>query len=880
MKLIRTAIIASLLLVMAGATAFADQWKPVPGILTSKFTKDVNPAAPHQEYPRPQLERRQWLNLNGLWDYAIAPVAEEKCPAAQGKILVPFAIESALSGVGKTVGEENNLWYRHTFAVPSEWKGQNVRLNFGAVDWKCEVFINGQKAGGHQGGYTPFSLDITKLLKNNGKEELVVKVWDPTDKGPQPIGKQTVNPRGIWYTSVTGIWQTVWLEPVADAFIEKVLPVASLNVTGGDAIKMKSGKSENQKSLNEHAKDIVRFDVSVCGAKAGDSVRISGTFEGKKTELVFPANAQKENMICFPKGVLKYWTPETPVLYPVKVELLRDGKAIDTASSYFAVRKISLGKTKDGILRLMLNDQFVFQHGPLDQGWWPDGLYTAPTDKALAYDVVMLKKFGFNMLRKHVKVEPARFYYHCDKLGMLVWQDMPSGEPSLYIRWSQPDAIRSPESVAIYKSEYKELINTFAVYPSIVMWVPFNEGWGQFDTPAIVKWTREMDPTRLVNNTSGWTDRLCGDVYDTHAYPGPAMTCPELHRAVVLGEYGGLGLPVKGHSWNEKGKNWGYVKFNDKEALFNRYEELNQKLRPMILKGLSAAVYTQTTDVEIEVNGLMSYDREVIKMPEAKLFATNTNLRRAIDDAEQAKAFAASAWNGYNQYDIQFFYKKAKVVYPKKAAPGNPWMWRARFWGHEPQTDLALLEKGYHLVYLDTVPELGSPASVYLWQEFYNYLTQNLGLSKKANLEGMSRGGLYLMNWAIAYPEQVASIYIDNPVLDARSWPGSITGGKPRSPNDWANVLKSYKLTEESVKTFKGFPVDTCDVLAKKKVPIILVNGDSDTVVPFNENGKILKEKYEKLGGPIKVIMKPGADHHPHSLKDPKPIVDFILKYN
>ncbi|MDD3586797.1 MAG: glycoside hydrolase family 2 TIM barrel-domain containing protein, partial [Thermoguttaceae bacterium] len=837
----------------------AADWKPVDGILKSKFAKDVKPDATLQEYPRPQLVRSQWLNLNGLWDYAICPVKDARPKTMQGKILVPFAVESALSGVGKQVGQANHLWYSRNFAVPAAWKGKHVMLRFGAVDWRCEVFVNGKSVGKHQGGYCPFGLDITDALKNNGQEELVVKVWDPTDQGVPPCGKQTWKPGGIFYTSVTGIWQTVWLEPVSETYIEKITPVAT---------------------LNQANKDFATFNIRVAESEPGDKIRVTGTYAGKAEELLLTVDNQKASgTMVWKKGTLKYWTPDTPELYPVKFELLRNGKVVDQVESYFALRKISLGKTPDGVVRILLNDEFLFQHGPLDQGWWPDGLYTAPTDEALAFDLVMTKKLGFNMLRKHVKVESDRFYYHCDRFGVMVWQDMPScGDRTRFIRVFKADAKTSKEAASVFDREYRELLDSKGFFPSIVMWVPFNEGWCQFDTVRVSELTKRIDPTRLVNNTSGWTDRYCGDVCDTHAYPGPAMTCPETNRAIVLGEYGGLGLPVKGHSWNDKGKNWGYVRFTDKDSLFKKYADLNANLRPLIVKGLSAAIYTQTTDVETEVNGLMSYDREIVKMPEDKICASNKKLREAITASETAHVLAKSSWNGFTTYDIQFCYRKAKIVTPKVAAPGNPWVWRARFWGHEPQTDIAMLKAGYHVVYVDAVPFLGSQQSVDIWQEFYTYLTTCLGLSKKACLEGMSRGGLYIMNWAVQYPDEVAAIYIDNPVLDFRTWPGPLLGGG--SKRDWADVLKVYELTEEQAMKYNKNPVDTCDILAKKNVPIILVNGDADKVVPFPANGKILIDKYRKAGGPIEVIMKPGCDHHPHSLPDPKPIVDFFLKYS
>lgn len=579
------------------------QWQPAKGRLMTKWAKDVTPKNAHQEYPRPMMVRENWLNLNGLWQYAITPKDSPQPQKWDGEILVPFPVESALSGVMKRVSENERLWYRRVFRIPTTWKGKRVLLNFGAVDWETVVWVNGKEIGSHRGGYDAFTFDITDALKPSGEQEIVLAVWDPTDAGYQPRGKQVRKPGGIWYTPTTGIWQTVWLEPVSQTYIKSIKITPDFDnsaVTIGFSAAADGGS--------------YTFKVDVLDGK---KVVSSGQISQDGSGIISPQLTVK-----VPNA--KPWSPDAPFLYGLKIRMAKNNKTVDELESYFGMRKISLCKDEDGILRLCLNNKPLFQFGPLDQGFWPDGLYTAPTDEALRYDIEVTKALGFNMARKHVKIEPQRWYYWCDKLGLLVWQDMPSGDR--YISSRDPDITRSPESAAQFEKELKAMIEGFYNHPCIVMWVPYNEGWGQWDTARIVNLIKQWDPTRLVNNASGWTDRKVGDVHDIHSYPGPAAPPKEENRAIVLGEFGGLGLPLKGHTWQDE-RNWGYVSYKNTNELTDAYLALLDKLHPLTgAPGLSAAVYTQTTDVEVEVNGLMTYDRAVIKMDKNAIAAAAKKL--------------------------------------------------------------------------------------------------------------------------------------------------------------------------------------------------------------------------------------------------------------
>ncbi|MDE3151718.1 MAG: hypothetical protein KGL93_05675 [Gemmatimonadota bacterium] len=570
---------ATLIGAAAILSAAAASAQSTPTHIRTRWADQVSPKHPWPEYPRPQLVRWAWTNLNGKWDYAITDSGAPRPSQWDGEIVVPFAVQSQLSGVERPVTDSQRLWYHRTFTPSALPRGGRLLLHFGAVDWDATVWVNGTRVGEHRGGYDPFTLDITDALRGDGPQDLTVSVWDPTDRGEQPRGKQVLRPHSIWYSAVTGIWQTVWLEPVPAAHITSLL--ATPDIDAGT----------------------VTIRAEVDGAAPGTTVRATVTGPNHAT-VSGSAEAGAPIVIALPHARL--WSPSDPYLYQLRVALSTG----DAVGSYFGMRKISVATAPDGYRRLFLNNAPLFEYGPLDQGWWPDGLYTPPTESAMRHDIVMTKRLGFNMIRKHVKVEPDRWYWLADSLGVLVWQDMPSGEN------------KTAAAQTEFKTELHRMVDALRDHPSIVMWVPFNEGWGQFDTPDVVAWIKSHDPTRLVNNATGWTDKGVGDVVDVHVYPGPGMPKTEPVRAAVLGEFGGLGLPLEGHTWLPK-NNWGYRTFADTFALRAAYGDLLDQLRLLEAQGLSAAVYTQTTDVEVEVNGLMTYDRAIVKqsVPEASAWA-------------------------------------------------------------------------------------------------------------------------------------------------------------------------------------------------------------------------------------------------------------------
>lgn len=587
------------LCLLASLLARAQQYRAAPVSLSTRWAREVNADNVWQQHPRPQMQRAAWQNLNGLWNYSIQKKGAPPPKQYDGKILVPFAIESSLSGVGKALLPDQELWYHRHFTIPAGWQDKNIVLHFEASDWETKVWVNGRLAVTHKGGSDPFQANITPYLNAKGEQDIVVSVWDPTDTDAQARGKQSLNPNGIWYKAVSGIWQTVWLEAVSKEHIASVYPMP-------DADRSRvyfTFRGENLTRSHE-------INISVT----------NGNTLVKDTTLFF------QNELILPLPGAKLWTPADPQLYHTTITVKSKGKTVDRFQTYFALRKISMMKDKNGYMRLALNNQPLFHLGTLDQGWWPDGLLTPPSETAMMYDIIKLKEMGFNTIRKHIKVEPSRYYYMTDSIGMLVWQDMPSGflgtgHPSFVKHDSPQDWVRPQESALQFEKEWKAIIDHLRFFPSIAMWVPFNEGWGQYDTKRIAAWTQQYDRTRLVDAPSGWADRGVGDVLDVHQYPGPAMGVAAQNpwRAMVLGEFGGLGLVVKDHIWDATKRNWGYKTYAETDTLVTEYTELMHNVALMVKRGLAAAIYTQTTDVEGEVNGLITYDREVVKIPETLL---------------------------------------------------------------------------------------------------------------------------------------------------------------------------------------------------------------------------------------------------------------------
>lgn len=621
----------------------AQEWYPVGENIRTRWASEVDSSCPRPEYPRPQMVRADWMNLNGLWNYGLTAASSENFES-EGRILVPFAVESSLSGVGRSVGKDKALWYEREFTLPKSWKGNDVLLHFGAVDWMAQVWVNGLYVGEHRGGFDPFHFNVTPYLKKSGKQSVTVKVWDGTDSSWQPRGKQVERPAYIWYTPVTGIWQTVWLEAVPQTHIDSYHVVS--DIEAGE----------------------LAVEVEASAFRLGDEFRVEVLeggvgYDPQKPSSRVLASAQgcREVRVKVPDAQL--WSPDNPYLYGLRISVVRDGKVVDSVDGYTVLREISKVKDADGYHRMALNGETLFQLGPLDQGWWPDGLYTAPTEEAMVWDIIKTKEFGFNMIRKHIKTEPAGWYYWCDVYGMLVWQDMPnigdhhgkrSYRGSLFKNFGDERwfSNRSDEVVEAqtnvwsrdsfiggtycdvpqewkdnYYREWTNIINALKGFQCIVVWVPFNEAWGQFDTEKAVELTRRLDPTRLVNEASGGNYSFCGDIQDVHHYPGPAMNAFEGKMVNVIGEYGGIGYPVENHLWKISETNWGYGQvMSSGNQVLDLYEEFAVRLMELKRTGVAAAVYTQTTDVEVEVNGLITYDRDVVKVDEKRLAEINKNV--------------------------------------------------------------------------------------------------------------------------------------------------------------------------------------------------------------------------------------------------------------
>ena len=586
--------------------------------IKTRFAANVDVARVLPEYPRPQLVREGWMNLNGLYDYAVTPHGAQQPERFEGQILVPFCIESSLSGVERALKPDELLWYRRTFELSEAFYGKKVILHFGAVDWQCKVWVNGKLVGTHTGGYCPFSFEITGYI-NAHNNELTVCVYDPTDEGWQQRGKQVLKTHGFWYTATSGIWQTVWLEAVDRCYIREVKAVPDIDrglFTLNTKLYCDEGYQLKLRVFDE-GKEIIAREIST------------------SEEIDLPD--------------AKLWSPESPFLYDLQLELSTQGELRDTVRSYVGMRKCSIGRDEKGLPRLLLNNKPYFQRGLLDQGYWCESLLTPPTDEAMVYDIEVAKRLGFNMLRKHIKVEPARWYYHCDRLGMLVWQDMPNGG-SDYQHWfvtylatllnwtripvkdiharllSRTDEDGRQEFVY----ELRDMIKALYNHPSIVTWVPFNEGWGQFSTKEVTDFIHRLDPSRLVDSASGWFDQKGGDLCSLHYYFFTLKFRPEPVRALALTEFGGYSWQVPGHSYSEK--LYGYGKYDSRQTLTEGYRRLlSSTILPAVKQGISATIYTQLSDVEEEVNGLYTYDREILKPDGETVRKLNQELKDAVN---------------------------------------------------------------------------------------------------------------------------------------------------------------------------------------------------------------------------------------------------------
>ena len=642
-------------------------WEPAENVLMTEWGEKVAPENAWREYPRPQMVRAfygKWKNLNGLWDYAITPRGSGIPQKWDGKILVPYPVESALSGVKHLLKPDEEIWYRRTFK--GVFGGDRLLLHFGAVDFRTQVFLNGIEVTPepHEGGILPFTLDVTDYMKpfrpdistQSGVElldddearrrgvdfpvepdnnELIVCVWDPTDDGMQATGKQSLNPNGCFYSRVSGIWQTVWLECVPrDMYIEDyrvdtdidagtaAITVRTKGHVPGAKLRIKITKAEPQLTGRKTMPEEEFFKALRAAPSTPLHLLPPPLERGSGTERIIAEQEiddwSRPIVVPIPNPAL--WSPERPDLYTLKLELTFGKRGRDEVLGYFGMRKIEWKRDEMGVPRFYLNNRKYFMYGTLDQGWWPDGLLTPPSEQAMRADIKFLKDAGFNMLRKHIKVEPLSYYALCDAMGILVWQDMPSGPGNTDDRY------------AMYRRDLKEMVDLLRGCPSVVMWVPYNESWGQpgrEKTNMTLNWLKQYDPSRLVDGPSGWNDYGVGDARDRHNYPEPAMFPIMRDRVSVLGEFGGLGFDVPGHLWEQE--HWGYVHDDTAEAYRARYRELMKKLAVLASEGLAAAVYTQTTDVERETNGLLTYDRKVVKYPADELAALHREIYKAAE---------------------------------------------------------------------------------------------------------------------------------------------------------------------------------------------------------------------------------------------------------
>ena len=597
------------------AAAAALPWTRKQSPLMTRWSSLVTPEAPHPEYPRPQFVRKDWLNLNGVWQYRPGTAADEPAPfgsTLSGSILVPYPVESALSGV---MEHHERLWYRRQLTIPAAWRNRQVLLHFGAVDYEAEIFVNGDRVGQHSGGYDEFSFNITPFLHGKEQHELIVRVFDPTESGGQPRGKQNTRPRGITYTPTTGIWQTVWLEPVSPTHMEGIRMVPDID-----------------RGVLHLTVDAAGGTVDAAGGDSAHAVEVVVRAEqATVAKLTLPLNKETE----IPIANARLWSPDDPFLYTIELKLKHGHRELDSITSYFGMRKTHVGDA-DGHKKLLLNNRFVFQLGPLDQGFWPDGIYTSPTDDALKNDILQLKAMGFNMVRKHIKVEPARWYYWADTLGLLVWQDMPS--PNSY---PGKAFVPPPVDKHAFETGLSQLVKTRRNAPCIVLWIVFNEGQGQFDTERMVNVVKALDTSRPVNEASGGQILGFGDINDIHSYPEPAVREPNGRQALVCGEFGGIGYLIADHSWQREGH--GYIEVETPTDLLYLYAEYIAQVQHLRdTQNLSAAVYTELTDVMTEVNGMLTYDRvpkiSVANIRQVNLFQFPAPTYQAVLPTSQSQA--------------------------------------------------------------------------------------------------------------------------------------------------------------------------------------------------------------------------------------------------